>query len=112
MIDSFFIEFNKLLKCNESSTRISDCFNILLPNSNKPREYFLKNEEIYVFGDPIVSGQLSDSLLIEKYQNTLNVEKFARSINGSFLLIIYNKFEKKLCIINDRFASCPLVYYY
>tara|TARA_R110002072_G_scaffold303018_1_gene491384 strand:+ start:32415 stop:34178 length:1764 start_codon:yes stop_codon:yes gene_type:complete len=111
MIDSFFIEFNKLLKCNESSTRISDCFNILLPNSNKPREYFLKNEEIYVFGDPIVSGQLSDSLLIEKYQNTLNVEEFARSINGSFLLIIYNKFEKKLCIINDRFASCPFYFY-
>jgi asparagine synthase (glutamine-hydrolysing) len=33
-------------------------------------------------------------------------------LNGSFLLIIYDLFNNKLLIVNDRFASHPIYYYF
>ena len=72
------------------------------------RCYEKQNYVIFIVGHPILNNKINDenliiSLLDKKFSN-LN------KIDGSFLIILFNKNNYSLKIINDRFAAFPIYY--
>jgi asparagine synthase (glutamine-hydrolysing) len=72
------------------------------------RYYEKQNYVIFIVGHPILNNKIDDenliiSLLDKKFTN-LN------KIDGSFLIILFNKDDYSLRIINDRFAAFPIYY--
>jgi len=77
-------------------------------------EYFLDNENIsiYVRGYPVFKGSSNIQILIEVIQKENSLEKLSKELDGSFLIIFYNKLEGSFSVINDRFAYYPCYYYH
>ncbi len=65
---------------------------------------------IGVFGNPIASGARSDKAVQDVFIRTENIPEFSRSLNGSFLIVLYNHKRQKLHIISDRFSSLSMYY--
>ncbi|MBS4048019.1 MAG: hypothetical protein KG075_16865 [Alphaproteobacteria bacterium] len=63
-----------------------------------------------IWGNPIVDGKVSYKAVIERFARHREIDSFARDLNGSFLILIYDRTAKTLSIINDRFASLAIYY--
>ena len=77
-----------------------------------PEFRWLKHKEwrIGVLGNPIVSGVRNDKAVQDEFIRTENISEFSRSLNGSFLIVLYHKQSQKLHIISDRFSSIAIYY--
>ena len=65
---------------------------------------------IGIFGNPIAGGLRNDKAIEDEFSRAESIPEFSRSLNGSFLIIIYHQQSKKLYIITDRFSSLPVFY--
>jgi asparagine synthetase B (glutamine-hydrolysing) len=74
------------------------------------RLYRSGNEAIVIWGSPIADGRIDDQAVLRQYENAASSTAFARKLNGSFLILVYDQEYGTLSIINDRFAS--LAFYY
>jgi len=64
---------------------------------------------IFVLGTPILGEEIASGEIAEQLLNMLNPVEYDFSIiNGTFLIIIYQKNADRLVVINDRFASIAL----
>ena len=72
------------------------------------RHYEKKNYVIFIVGHPILNNKIDDENLIVLLlkENFSNIDQ----IDGSFLIIVFNKNDHNLRIINDRFAAFPIYY--
>lgn len=74
-------------------------------------EYEDGQRRLIILGSPIYRGRIDNVAvarsLLERYPDT----SLAREIDGSFLLVLYDKKEHTLMVINDRFASIPFYYH-
>lgn len=70
-----------------------------------------ENTRVIVLGSPMLNGRL-DKIAVAKDLAKGVRTQFIRGIDGSFLLIVYDKREGSLMFINDRFASIPFFYYF
>lgn len=72
------------------------------------RFYEKQNYVIFIIGHPIFSNKIDDENLL----TSLFDKKFTNleEIDGSFLVILFNKSDHSLRIINDRFAAFPFYY--
>ena len=70
--------------------------------------------EIYVFGSPIINGIIDFPNTINIVKNFLKDEVYdnIKDINGQFLIICIYRSKNKIFIINDRFNSISLYYYF
>jgi asparagine synthase (glutamine-hydrolysing) len=105
-----------LIKIDESNSgdcnvAVKNTLDLSLPENSLARKYIVDNKDIIVFGEPIINEKINDEKLLTEYIKADSIKKFARNINGTFLLVIYDKLEKKMTVINDRFASYPFYYY-
>jgi len=69
-----------------------------------------KEWRIGILGNPIAGSRRDDSTVLDAFINSGNIKEFARKLNGSFLILLYQCETKCLYIVNDRFASLALFY--
>ena len=76
-------------------------------------KFHLKDENkiIILIGNPIFQKKINKDFLIKKLKLQKSYNRVANLLNGSFLIIIFHLDEKKLIIINDRFAGYPFFYF-
>ena len=75
----------------------------LLPfNKYENTNYF-----IFIWGTLISNGKIISDIREININNLVGLKNY-RNHNGSFILCIYNKTDKSLVIVNDRFGSLPL----
>jgi asparagine synthase (glutamine-hydrolysing) len=65
---------------------------------------------LVIWGNPIADGKVSDDAVLRSFQSCSFLADFARTLNGSFLILVYNPDEGTLSVINDRFASLAVYY--
>lgn len=65
---------------------------------------------VIILGNPIVGSRRNDAPVVEAFNKAPTDQDFARTLNGSFLIFLYDRVGGALRIINDRFAS--LAFYY
>ena len=70
-----------------------------------------ENFQAVLLGSPIYKGAVDRQSTIRSLLGSFK-EEFIRNINGSFLFLIYDKKDRNLKVINDRFASIPFFYYF
>jgi asparagine synthase (glutamine-hydrolysing) len=63
-----------------------------------------------IWGSPIVNGKIDDQRVLRALAEAREPTEFARRLDGSFLLFIYDRARQSLAIINDRFASLAFFY--
>ncbi|MBL7068235.1 MAG: hypothetical protein ISS34_00030 [Candidatus Omnitrophica bacterium] len=68
-----------------------------------------EKRKVFVLGSPIYNDRIDYERVKEALLNK-EVEEFIRDVNGSFLFLIYQKFDKTLTVANDRFASMQFFY--
>ncbi|MCH7964140.1 MAG: hypothetical protein IH852_09400 [Bacteroidetes bacterium] len=91
-------------------------FTIKLEYENyHPEPFFLqKDQRIFcILGNPIIGNKIDKHLTVEKLleferNNDLNI---LQKINGEFTIFIIDNQNRKVQIINDRFASIPIYYF-
>lgn len=76
-----------------------------------PRLYRRNGKVVLIHGHPILAGRRDDSAVLDGFAAAVNLLDFARSLDGSFLLIIHDPERRTLTIINDRFAGFPLYFW-
>ena len=72
--------------------------------------YFNSNDEkeIIIIGSPIYNEKINFEEVSKLFLNSQNITEITKIINGQFLIILHNKKEKKLLLINDRFNGIHL----
>lgn len=60
-----------------------------------------------VVGAPVLDEKVSSERVAQEALVATDLERFARSLNGQFLIFVLDKEEKRLVIINDRFNGVP-----
>ena len=65
---------------------------------------------VVLCGDPIASDRRNDETVLVALADAPEPEDFARALNGSFLILIYDSQAPRLTVITDRFASLALFY--
>lgn len=65
---------------------------------------------LVIWGNPIAEGRVSDAAVLRSFANESSLAEFARDLNGSFLILIYDPQVASLYVLNDRFASLALYY--
>lgn len=73
-----------------------------------------KDSQIFVFGSPIINEKIDFISTINIVQNLLSTgdDSKIKTINGQFLVISINPLNNKILIINDRFNSISLYYFF
>lgn len=90
--------------------------NILVPEEDnfhpKPSVYEEGDKRLIILGSPIYREKI-DNITVAKELLSRRIDvSFASQFNGSFLFILYDRAENAFTIINDRFASIPLYYFF
>ena len=65
---------------------------------------------VILAGNPIAEDQRDDEAVMRAYDRAANAADFLRSLNGSFLVLLYDAASGSLVIGNDRFASLAFFY--
>jgi asparagine synthase (glutamine-hydrolysing) len=63
-----------------------------------------------IWGSPIIDGKINDGRVLRALDEARDMGEFARLLDGSFLLFVYDRAQQSLTIINDRFASLAFFY--
>ena len=66
--------------------------------------------KIGLLGHPIVGFSRNDESVLREFIRLGDITKFASSLNGSFLIFVYNCKTNSLKVISDRFSSFALYY--
>ena len=79
-------------------------------DSHFPLEWVENSEcAVFVLGTPILGEEIASRKIAEQLINKRNpLEYDFSTINGTFLIVIYQKAADRLVIVNDRFASFAL----
>lgn len=72
------------------------------------RRYATPKHDVLVWGTPIVQGRISDDQLLNNLESAPSIYQFAKGLNGAFLVVLFSRRERRLTIINDRFANFPI----
>lgn len=72
------------------------------------RRYERGDRILILAGDPIADDRRDDAAVLEAYAQARDDAAFLASLNGSFLVILYDPASGALVIGNDRFASLAL----
>ena len=84
---------------------------IVAENLHPPLRQFRRgSRRIFLIGNPIAEGRRSDERVLALLARASCTEEFARQLNGSFLIVLYDTEDGTLEILNDRFAS--LAFYF
>lgn len=76
-----------------------------------PRLHRLADGRIAILhGHPIADGQRSDRYVVSALAEARAVEDIVRAFDGSFLILMYDPGQRRLQILNDRFAGFALFY--
>ncbi len=78
----------------------------------KPFAYEEGNKKLIILGSPIYREKMDNMAVAKELLNRRIDNHFISEFNGSFLFILYDRTERSLTIINDRFASIPVYYFY
>jgi asparagine synthetase B (glutamine-hydrolysing) len=65
---------------------------------------------IVVIGSPFQNEHINVPAVVKHYLHARNLQEFARSLNGEFLWIDWDRQSGDLTVINDRHAFLPLFY--
>tara|TARA_Y100000588_G_scaffold395260_1_gene521989 strand:+ start:9362 stop:11158 length:1797 start_codon:yes stop_codon:yes gene_type:complete len=77
--------------------------------SPAPKIYNTQIYQLIILGNPIINDRIDHDGIFKMVQNGIEHVDWS-VLNGEFLLVIENKLERNIKIINDRFASIPLFY--
>lgn len=69
-----------------------------------------KNWELLILGHPIVNGVRDDESVRAAFTETPDLDSFAMSIDGGFLILIQDSAAQTLNVITDRFGSYAFYY--
>lgn len=72
------------------------------------RRYDCGGRILFLAGDPIAEARRDDAAVIRACEQAPDEAAFLRSLNGSFLVLLYDPASGALVIGNDRFASLAL----
>ncbi|MEO5368447.1 MAG: asparagine synthase-related protein [Magnetococcus sp. DMHC-1] len=75
-----------------------------------PRLHRLGKRLVVLCGHPAIQDRIHDSGVIRHLQENPEPADFARSLNGSFLILLYDSRTPELRVITDRFASRAFYY--
>ncbi|MBF0153090.1 MAG: hypothetical protein HQL64_05040 [Magnetococcales bacterium] len=75
-----------------------------------PRLHHLGRRIAVLCGHPAIQGRIQDTPVIHHLLETHDPIEFARGLNGSFLLFLYDPRIPELHILTDRFASRAFYY--
>jgi asparagine synthase (glutamine-hydrolysing) len=107
-----FLEFDPFGRLNESKNNYWSSNHLKISMiDNVPcniRHYNKLFYTIFIIGHPIFEDKINDENLLE----SLLKNKFSNisELDGSFLIIVLNKNDHSLRVINDRFAAFPIYY--
>lgn len=68
------------------------------------------DKTLVIWGNPIVDDKVSSQAVVDLFGRHRKLDSFARDLNGSFLVFVYDRTAKTLSVINDRFASLAVYY--
>ncbi len=74
------------------------------------RVHRVSGRVVAIAGNPIVDGRRNDDKVMEALAAAPDLAAFARGLDGSFLVFVYEPDTPSLAVINDRFAA--LAFYY
>ncbi|MBF0176830.1 MAG: hypothetical protein HQL63_08290 [Magnetococcales bacterium] len=75
-----------------------------------PRVHRLGKRVVVLCGHPAFQGRIHDAGALRHLQDNPDPLDFARGLNGSFLILLYDPRVPELKIMTDRFASRPFYY--
>lgn len=78
----------------------------------KPFVYEDSNKKLIILGSPIYREKIDNSITAKEILKHGAEKSFLVSLNGSFLIVFYDKVKGILNVINDRFASIPFYYFF
>lgn len=97
---------DKIVKLSKKNFK--DKLKIKIKNLKYDYKFFFDKSYIFlVVGRPIIGESVDFKGVIKLTESFTDIKK----INGEFLIIKFNLKEKKLDVINDRFASIPFFYF-
>jgi asparagine synthase (glutamine-hydrolysing) len=95
--------------CGDNDISLENVLLILHKQYPVFREYECAERRIFIVGRPMYNNRFDEEPL-KRALSIFSPRKIARDINGSFLLIIFDKNDRVLYVINDRCASMPFYY--
>lgn len=75
-----------------------------------PRRLGMGTSDIILFGNPIANGKRDDGAVLGLIGEDADPARWAPRLNGSFLVLLYDRAAPRLTVVNDRFASLALYY--
>ncbi|MDA1132732.1 MAG: hypothetical protein O2905_05870, partial [Proteobacteria bacterium] len=76
-----------------------------------PVRVFVRGERVVgICGRPIQDGRIDDHRVVAAMESAPSFEAFVRGLNGSFLVLVYDRAARSLAIATDRFASQKVFY--
>jgi hypothetical protein len=74
------------------------------------RRHATSKGELLIVGDPIHGARRDDASVLAAFCAARDIESFARSLDGTFLIIVRSTDPDHLSVISDRFASYGFYY--
>ncbi len=65
------------------------------------------DKAVVVIGSPIIESRVDRALTAQTILNSENLDKVCKSLNGEFLIVLFDFQKQVLQICNDRFTSYP-----
>jgi len=73
-----------------------------------PRHYSVDGKDHFFFGHPIADGKRDDRAVLAVLKQNGGLASNVGRLNGSFILLVYDRQRRELTLANDRFAAFGL----
>src|SRR4051812_32274414 len=93
---SFFLSYD----LSSGRLEIEDC-------ALYPRRRILKCRgiELHLLGHPIANGHRHDEDVLRAFSDARDIDAFARSLDGNFLILVRDPHSQTLWLLTDRFSA-------